>query len=157
MAHPDRRQHRLCYEVSPSTTQCLVYVLKSREQRKMDRTIRDFRSRTLHNSRSVGQVRRLANALRASSLSPIFLLPSTKSTFNCQRVYIRHWIARGVCLIILPFMIYAFCFKLHFLILNRSGPGDAQMSSLFQAHLHGNDFGRNPLGAFHRPLSTNLE
>lgn len=42
-------------------------------------------------------------------------------------------------------MIYVFNFKLHFLILNRSGPGDAQMSSLFQAHLHGNDFGRNPL------------
>jgi dolichyl-phosphate-mannose-protein mannosyltransferase len=63
-----------------------------------------------------------------------------------QKIYIRHWIARGVCLIILPLSIYMFCFKLHFLILNRSGPGDAQMSSLFQAHLHGNDFARNPLG-----------
>lgn len=48
----------------------------------------------------------------------------------------------------LPLMIYMFCFKLHFLILNRSGPGDAQMSSLFQAHLHGNDFGNNPLGGY---------
>jgi dolichyl-phosphate-mannose-protein mannosyltransferase len=37
-------------------------------------------------------------------------------------------------------------FKLHFLILNHSGPGDAQMSSLFQANLEGNDFSRNPLG-----------
>jgi dolichyl-phosphate-mannose-protein mannosyltransferase len=36
-------------------------------------------------------------------------------------------------------------FKLHFLILNRSGPGDAQMSSLFQAHLKGNDFAQSPL------------
>lgn len=42
-------------------------------------------------------------------------------------------------------MIYAACFKIHFLILNRSGPGDAQMSSLFQAHLKGNDFAESPL------------
>jgi dolichyl-phosphate-mannose--protein O-mannosyl transferase len=39
-------------------------------------------------------------------------------------------------------------FKLHFLILNHSGPGDAQMSSLFQANLVGNDFSNNPLGMY---------
>ena len=69
-------------------------------------------------------------------------------TADLQKIYIRHWIARGVCLIALPLSIYMFCFKLHFLILNRSGPGDSQMSSLFQAHLHGNDFANNPLGAY---------
>jgi len=41
--------------------------------------------------------------------------------------------------------VYAACFKIHFLILNRSGPGDAQMSSLFQSHLIGNDFAESPL------------
>ncbi|GAA95617.1 glycosyltransferase family 39 protein [Mixia osmundae IAM 14324] len=60
-------------------------------------------------------------------------------------VYIRHWIARGLCLILLPFVVYLTCFKIHFLILNHSGPGDSQMSSLFQANLYGNDFGANPL------------
>nr|ODN93643.1 dolichyl-phosphate-mannose-protein mannosyltransferase [Cryptococcus depauperatus CBS 7855] len=61
------------------------------------------------------------------------------------RTYIQHWAARIVCLMVLPFIVYASCFKLHFLILNRSGPGDAQMSSLFQAHLRGNDFAESPL------------
>ena len=37
-------------------------------------------------------------------------------------------------------------FVLHFAILNHSGPGDAGMSSLFQAGLKGNDFSSNPLG-----------
>ncbi|GAA5981932.1 hypothetical protein JCM5350_006569 [Sporobolomyces pararoseus] len=61
------------------------------------------------------------------------------------RTYVRHWIARILCLIIIPFCVYALTFKLHFLILNHSGPGDSQMSSLFQAHLRGNDFAQNPL------------
>src|SRR5258706_13197910 len=59
--------------------------------------------------------------------------------------YLKHWIARGLCLILLPLLIYMASFKLHFLILNHSGPGDSQMSSLFQANLEGNDFSRNPL------------
>ncbi|KAF8337565.1 glycosyltransferase family 39 protein [Cantharellus anzutake] len=61
------------------------------------------------------------------------------------RIYAKHWAARILCLIILPFMVYLTCFKIHFLILSQSGPGDSQMSSLFQANLEGNDFSRNPL------------
>jgi len=48
-------------------------------------------------------------------------------------------------LIGMPLFIYMLSFKLHFIILNHSGPGDAQMSSLFQANLEGNDFSKNPL------------
>ncbi|KAG0237666.1 Protein O-mannosyltransferase 2 [Actinomortierella wolfii] len=59
--------------------------------------------------------------------------------------YLKHWIARGACLIALPFAIYVASFVCHFAILNRSGTGDAQMSSLFQAGLIGNDFRNNPL------------
>ncbi|KAL7419324.1 Dolichyl-phosphate-mannose--protein mannosyltransferase 2 [Cryptotrichosporon argae] len=61
------------------------------------------------------------------------------------RTYVKHWIARIGALIVLPFVVYAACFKMHFMILNRSGPGDAQMSSLFQSHLIGNDFAESPL------------
>ena len=63
-----------------------------------------------------------------------------------QRDQARHWGARIACLIILPFLVYMAMFRIHFAILNHSGPGDSQMSSLFQANLVGNDFGKNPLG-----------
>jgi len=54
-------------------------------------------------------------------------------------------VARAACLIALPFAVYVASFALHFAILRNSGPGDAQMSSLFQAGLYGNDFKNNPL------------
>ena len=53
-----------------------------------------------------------------------------------------------MCLIVIPILVFVASFKIHFIILNESGPGDAQMSSLFQATLQGNDFGNNPLGKF---------
>lgn len=66
--------------------------------------------------------------------------------FARQRTYVRHWCARALCLIVVPVFVYMLCFKIHFMILSHSGPGDAQMSSLFQAHLRGNDFSDSPLG-----------
>lgn len=57
----------------------------------------------------------------------------------------RHWGARIACLIILPTLVYMASFKLHFIILNHTGTGDSQMTSLFQANLVGNDFATNPL------------
>ncbi|TPX65618.1 dolichyl-phosphate-mannose---protein mannosyltransferase [Chytriomyces confervae] len=61
------------------------------------------------------------------------------------RTYARHWIVRIVFLILLPAAVYVFSFWLHFTILNESGEGDAQMSSLFQANLQGNNFHENPI------------
>ncbi|TFK63763.1 glycosyltransferase family 39 protein [Pluteus cervinus] len=61
------------------------------------------------------------------------------------RDQIRHWTARIGCLIVLPILVFMASFKIHFLVLNHSGPGDAQMGSLFQANLVGNDFASNPL------------
>jgi dolichyl-phosphate-mannose-protein mannosyltransferase len=40
-------------------------------------------------------------------------------------------------------MVYVFSFYIHFLILENSGPGDAQMSSLFQANLKGTEVGKD--------------
>ncbi|KAI8997834.1 Dolichyl-phosphate-mannose-protein mannosyltransferase-domain-containing protein [Pilobolus umbonatus] len=62
-----------------------------------------------------------------------------------KRTYFLHWAARGVCLIAIPAVIYVSSFVAHFAILDHSGPGDSQMSSLFQAGLKGSIFGENPL------------
>ncbi|ORZ19601.1 Dolichyl-phosphate-mannose-protein mannosyltransferase-domain-containing protein [Absidia repens] len=62
-----------------------------------------------------------------------------------KHTYAKHWVSRIVCLIVLPLVIYIMCFALHFAILYKSGDGDAQMSSLFQANLEGSSLGQNPL------------
>ncbi|KAI8909750.1 Dolichyl-phosphate-mannose-protein mannosyltransferase-domain-containing protein [Gorgonomyces haynaldii] len=61
------------------------------------------------------------------------------------KTYASHWAARISFLIVLPVSVYMFTFVMHFAILNRSGPGDAQMSSLFQAGLQGINFASSPL------------
>jgi dolichyl-phosphate-mannose-protein mannosyltransferase len=58
-------------------------------------------------------------------------------------VLTAHVFTRVVGLIIIPFLIYLLSFALHFAILDRTGPGDAQMSSLFQANLKGTEVGKN--------------
>ncbi|CCJ30725.1 unnamed protein product, partial [Pneumocystis jirovecii] len=62
-----------------------------------------------------------------------------------KMTYLRHWITRIIALIIVPFLFYALTFWTHFGILNKSGTGDAQMSSLFQANLEGTDINKSPI------------
>jgi dolichyl-phosphate-mannose-protein mannosyltransferase len=50
----------------------------------------------------------------------------------------KHFAARAFALIIVPFMFYLFWFQVHFVILNRSGPGDDFMSPEFQETLSDN-------------------
>ncbi|CCC07367.1 hypothetical protein SMACR_02375 [Sordaria macrospora] len=59
------------------------------------------------------------------------------------KVLAAHFAARVVGLIILPFAIYLMSFAIHFIVLTNSGPGDAQMPSLFQANLRGTEVGRD--------------
>ncbi|EEH23167.2 hypothetical protein PABG_05378 [Paracoccidioides brasiliensis Pb03] len=58
-------------------------------------------------------------------------------------VLAQHVAARVAGLIVVPLLVYMFSFYLHFLVLENSGPGDAQMSSLFQANLKGTSVGKD--------------
>ncbi|KAJ7476966.1 glycosyltransferase family 39 protein [Mycena galericulata] len=53
------------------------------------------------------------------------------------RVWLRHFVARALCLILVPTLFYMGMFQLHFLILGSSGDGDGFMSSEFQHTLGG--------------------
>jgi len=53
------------------------------------------------------------------------------------RLWIRHFFARALCLIVIPILFYIFMFQIHFLILVNSGEGDGFMSAEFQHTLGG--------------------
>ncbi|CAG5118791.1 unnamed protein product [Candidula unifasciata] len=53
-------------------------------------------------------------------------------------VLCKHILARAICLIALPALIYMIIFAVHFRVLNRSGNGDGFFSSGFQSQLIGN-------------------
>ncbi|XP_019742811.1 protein O-mannosyl-transferase 2 [Hippocampus comes] len=51
----------------------------------------------------------------------------------------KHLLARVVALILLPVFLYVTIFAVHFVVLNKSGPGDGFFSSAFQSRLIGNN------------------
>ncbi|ORY27894.1 Dolichyl-phosphate-mannose-protein mannosyltransferase-domain-containing protein [Naematelia encephala] len=53
------------------------------------------------------------------------------------RMWIKHFLARTLCLIVVPSAFYMFMFQIHFWILDQSGDGDGFMSSEFQHTLKG--------------------
>jgi dolichyl-phosphate-mannose-protein mannosyltransferase len=53
------------------------------------------------------------------------------------RMWARHFMARALCLIVVPMAFYMAMFQVHFWILNQSGEGDGFMSSEFQHTLQG--------------------
>lgn len=60
-------------------------------------------------------------------------------------MFLKHITSRIFGLIAVPVAIYLISFQAHFSVLNRSGSGDANMSSLFQAGLTGNDLSSSPV------------
>ncbi|ORX47888.1 PMT-domain-containing protein [Piromyces finnis] len=58
--------------------------------------------------------------------------------FKSMRTYIKHWISRIICLIIIPFFIYILLFYIHFQWFTNSGEGDPKMSTAFKSKLKGN-------------------
>ncbi len=53
------------------------------------------------------------------------------------RMWIKHFAARTLCLIVVPISFYMFIFQIHFWVLTSSGDGDGFMSSEFQHTLSG--------------------
>ncbi|TDL23598.1 O-mannosyltransferase [Rickenella mellea] len=51
----------------------------------------------------------------------------------------RHFMARAISLIVIPFIVYLSFFWIHFAVLSRSGTGDTFMSPAFQETLRGNE------------------
>ncbi|PGH00412.1 dolichyl-phosphate-mannose-protein mannosyltransferase [Blastomyces parvus] len=60
--------------------------------------------------------------------------------------FTKHFAARAVALIIVPFFLYLFWFQVHFAILTKSGPGDSFMSPEFQQTLSDNALTMNSVG-----------
>ncbi|KAK0238936.1 glycosyltransferase family 39 protein [Armillaria nabsnona] len=58
---------------------------------------------------------------------------------NTMDHFWRHFTARAIGLIVVPFVIYLSFFYIHFAILTQSGPGDTFMSPAFQETLAGNE------------------
>ncbi|KAF8804383.1 hypothetical protein BYT27DRAFT_7340253 [Phlegmacium glaucopus] len=87
--------------------------------------------------------------LFVTALVGVYTIEDIWEKFEDAKIPIRdqakHWGAQIKCLIIVPILVFMASFKIHFLLLNHTGPGDAQMSPLFQANLEGNDFAKNPL------------
>ncbi|KAK0490321.1 glycosyltransferase family 39 protein [Armillaria novae-zelandiae] len=53
------------------------------------------------------------------------------------RLFMKHFIARALCLIVVPILFYMTMFQIHFMLLGSSGEGDGFMSSEFQHTLGG--------------------
>lgn len=54
-------------------------------------------------------------------------------------VFKNHFLARALCLIVVPITVYMVIFEIHFLILSNSGSGSGFMSAEFQSTLKGNE------------------
>lgn len=61
-----------------------------------------------------------------------------------KKLLFKHWTIRVIDLILIPFLIYLFCFRIHFAVLYKSGTGDASTNTLFQINLQNNKIDNSP-------------
>ncbi|KAG5422083.1 PMT6 [Candida metapsilosis] len=74
----------------------------------------------------------------------IKLLQLTSTDAMNVKTYVKHWVLRVITLIFIPTLIYMLAFKIHFMVLNHTGPGDGSISTLLQASLKGNNLQFGP-------------
>lgn len=67
---------------------------------------------------------------------------------RCQPVFLRHFGARALCLIVLPITVYMIMFGIHFHSLPNSGEGNGFMSPQFQQTLAGHTQTDTPIGKY---------
>ncbi|KAJ1730090.1 hypothetical protein LPJ61_003204 [Coemansia biformis] len=58
--------------------------------------------------------------------------------------YAKHFAARTLALVVVPLVVYLFWFQIHFMVLHKSGDGNAFMSPEFQNTLDGVSLGHTP-------------
>lgn len=68
----------------------------------------------------------------------------TTSKRGSWPTYLAHWVVRSFTLIVVPFLIYFAAFRVHFLLLTKSGTGDSSVSTLLQALLEDNQIKYGP-------------
>ncbi|GAB5591503.1 Dolichyl-phosphate-mannose--protein mannosyltransferase 4 [Umbelopsis nana] len=95
----------------------------------------------------------LVAAIGLAVLSDLWSLMDIKRGLEMRHV-MKHFYARAVALIIVPAIVYLFWFWVHFSILDTSGPGDAFMSTAFQATLKGNPLTAKSVKIFYNDQIT---
>jgi len=79
----------------------------------------------------------------------VFISKKTRQLLIVVQPYFwKHFRARALGLILLPFIVYLSFFWVHFTVLNQSGTGDSFMSPAFQETLAGNEMLLKSKGAF---------
>ncbi|KAJ2523619.1 hypothetical protein GGI11_001380 [Coemansia sp. RSA 2049] len=63
--------------------------------------------------------------------------------------YVKHFLARSIALIVVPVTVYLFWFQIHFMVLHKSGDGNAFMSPEFQNTLDGVNLGHTPRDVYY--------
>ena len=102
----------------------------------MGRFIHHCLDRKLDNRSTVGPYRRRQNRHPGNSVPQMMTRLSIEANQYGQRLWLKHFLARFFCLVVIPVTLYVALFGVHFVCLVNPGDGDGFMSSEFQATLN---------------------